>query len=153
MRLLANMFDGMVAVATGKASRLGELYNEAPDRVSDAATLIGLGYARASIPVLGYVAACAALFTAYVRTLGKSAGAQNEFCGPMAKQQRMFIVTIVAAYLAAAPVAWRSNWWGVPAFALLIVVVGCVLTSLRRLARIARTLRSSAGTGGGTHAA
>jgi hypothetical protein len=96
-----------------------------------------------------------ALFTAYVRTLGKSAGAQNEFCGPMAKQQRMFIVTLVAAYLGAAPAAWRPNWWGIPAFALLIVSAGCVVTSLRRLGRIARTLRAGtqAHAGGGAHGA
>src|SRR5256885_13067855 len=38
LRLLANMFDGMVAVATGKASRVGGLDNQAADRVFDAAT-------------------------------------------------------------------------------------------------------------------
>src|SRR5436309_3041669 len=42
LRLLANMLDGMVAVGSGKASRVGELYNEVPDRVSDSAALIGL---------------------------------------------------------------------------------------------------------------
>src|SRR5258708_11125704 len=45
MRLLANLFDGMVAIASGRASAVGELYNEVPDRVSDAAILIGAGYA------------------------------------------------------------------------------------------------------------
>ena len=159
LRLLANMFDGMVAVATGKASRMGELYNEAPDRVSDAATLIGLGYAAGSSPALGYVAACAALFTAYVRTLGKAAGAQNEFCGPMAKQQRMFIVTLVALHYATVPLGLRMygprGWWAIAPSALLVIIAGCVLTSLRRLVRIARTLRGGAGieSGGGKHAA
>src|SRR5262245_38839701 len=36
VRLLCNLFDGMVAVANQSASRTGELYNEVPDRVSDA---------------------------------------------------------------------------------------------------------------------
>src|SRR5207247_8844275 len=31
-RSLANMLDGMVAVASGKASPVGELFNEVPDR-------------------------------------------------------------------------------------------------------------------------
>jgi len=150
LRLLANMFDGMVAVATGKASRMGEIYNEAPDRISDAATLIGLGYATDGSPVLGYVAACLALFTAYVRTLGKSAGAPNEFCGPMAKQQRMFIVTAVALYLAFAPLGVRPHWglagrWGLPVAALLLIIAGCAVTSLRRLVRIVRSLRGHTG--------
>ena len=33
LRLLANLLDGMVAVGSGQASRIGELYNEVPDRV------------------------------------------------------------------------------------------------------------------------
>src|SRR5216110_4110835 len=37
LRLTANMLDGMVALASGRASRTGELYNEIPDRMSDAA--------------------------------------------------------------------------------------------------------------------
>ncbi len=37
LRLTANMLDGMVAVVSGRASKVGELYNEVPDRVSDAA--------------------------------------------------------------------------------------------------------------------
>ena len=35
LRLLANLFDGMVAIARGTASKVGELFNEVPDRVSD----------------------------------------------------------------------------------------------------------------------
>lgn len=40
LRLLANLLDGMVALATGQASRVGELFNDVPERFSDAATLI-----------------------------------------------------------------------------------------------------------------
>src|SRR4051794_29802427 len=43
LRLLANMLDGMVAIECGRASPVGELYNEVPDRVSDVGTLVGLG--------------------------------------------------------------------------------------------------------------
>jgi len=136
-------------VASGKASRVGELYNEAPDRVSDAATLIGFGYATGGSPVLGYVAACLALFTAYVRTLGKAAGAPNDFCGPMAKQQRMFLVTLAAVYAALTPRAWEPAWgtrasWGLAAAVLAVIGVGCVITSARRLVRISRALRGGA---------
>jgi phosphatidylglycerophosphate synthase len=152
LRLLANMFDGMVAVESGKASRLGELYNEAPDRVSDGATLIGFGYSAGGSASLGYVAACLAVFTAYVRTLGKAAGAPNDFCGPMAKQQRMFLVTAAALYAALTPRRWEPAWgtdgrWGLAAAVLVLIIVGCVVTSIRRLSRIARALRASPGGG------
>jgi phosphatidylglycerophosphate synthase len=145
LRLAANLLDGMVAVASGRASAVGELFNEVPDRVSDAATLIGAGYAVDSNVPLGYGAACVALFTAYVRAMGKVAGAHQEFCGPMAKQQRMFIVTVVALYYGLAPLDWRLVWnvpapMGLAAGALLLILVGGLVTAARRLYRIARVL-------------
>src|SRR5947208_10911460 len=45
LRLTANMLDGMVAIASSRTSRTGELYNEVPDRISDAAVFIGAGFA------------------------------------------------------------------------------------------------------------
>lgn len=147
LRLAANMFDGMVALETGRSSPLGELYNEVPDRVSDAATLIGLGYAAGGDPVAGYVAACVALFAAYVRAVGAGAGAGQQFCGPMAKPHRMFAVTVGAVYCAVAPAAWQPSVgdarWGVAAIVLAIVVAGGLLTAARRLVRIGRRLREA----------
>jgi phosphatidylglycerophosphate synthase len=145
LRLLANLLDGMVAIESGRASPVGELYNEVPDRVSDAAVLIGAGYAVGGAIGLGYLAACAALFTAYVRAAGKAAGAPQEYCGPMAKQQRMALLTLVALYSALAPAAWQPTWQerGLMAAGLLVILLGSLLTALRRLARIAANLRRS----------
>jgi phosphatidylglycerophosphate synthase len=140
LRLLANMLDGMVAIESGTASKVGELYNEIPDRVSDTAALVGLGYAAGGDPVFGWAAALAAMFTAYVRTTGKGAGAKHDFRGPMAKQQRMFLVTVTALFCAIAPAAYPRA----PKVVLAIIVVGSVLTALRRLVNIARALRTSA---------
>src|SRR5205809_7643373 len=67
LRLTANMLDGMVALASGRASKVGELYNEIPDRVSDAAVFIGAGFAWGGNVALGYVATILAIFTAYIR--------------------------------------------------------------------------------------
>src|SRR5689334_15508097 len=53
-RALANLWDGMVAVERGIASKVGELYNEVPDRVSDTAILVGLGYAAGGHVIWGY---------------------------------------------------------------------------------------------------
>jgi len=72
LRLTANMLDGMVALASGRDSKVGELYDEVPDRVSDAAVFIGAGYAWGGNVALGYIATILAIFTAYVRAAGKS---------------------------------------------------------------------------------
>lgn len=137
-RLLANMLDGMVATASGQAGPIGELWNEVPDRLSDAATLIGAGYAVGGCPELGYLAACLALLVAYVRSEGKVAGGPQEFCGPMAKPQRMFVVVGAALYLALAPVTWRPSWAGIGLMsaALVVVIVGSAWTFVRRLRRV-----------------
>ena len=109
LRLLANMFDGMVAIETDKASPSGAMYNEVPDRVSDAAMFLGAGYALGGQPPLGYIAALLAVFLAYLRAQGKVAGAHQEFCGPMAKPQRAFVMTMLAIYCAAVPAAWQVD--------------------------------------------
>jgi phosphatidylglycerophosphate synthase len=138
LRLLANLYDGMVAVLREVASPVGELFNEVPDRVSDAATLIGFGYATGSDPVLGFVATIFAIFLAYLRAQGKVAGAHQEFCGPMAKQQRMATVTVAAVACAVVP---GASDWQIPMFALWVIIAGCIVTIIRRLQRIVTTLR------------
>jgi phosphatidylglycerophosphate synthase len=145
LRLLCNMLDGMVAVATHRASPLGELFNEVPDRIADSAIFIGAGHAIGGNPTWGYLAALAALFTAYLRAQGKVAGAHQEFCGPLAKPQRMFLMTLAAFYAALAPAGWQwdapPGWGGgTIGLTLLVVSVGSGWTAVRRLRRIARAL-------------
>jgi len=140
-RLLCNLFDGMVAVARKTASRTGELYNEVPDRVSDAAVFIGLGYAAGGQPELGYLAALMSVFVAYVRAMAKSIGAPNDFCGPMAKPQRMALATLLGLYLSLTPDSWRLPW-GEARVVLVVVIAGGIVTAIRRLARAAMHLQS-----------
>ncbi len=137
LRLLANMLDGMVAVGRGIASPVGELFNEVPDRVSDTAALVGLGLA-AGAPVLGWAAALAAMATAYIRSVGRAAGAPSDFRGPMAKPHRMALVTVVALWCGLAPAAWSA---GVPVVALWIILALSLLTAWRRLHGAYRVLR------------
>ena len=146
LRLTANMLDGMVAIASARTSKTGELYNEVPDRISDAAMFIGAGYAWGGDVTMGYIATILAIFTAYIRAAGKIAGAPNEFCGPMAKQHRMLVITIVCVYAAIAPRSWQiinlNNWQtGLMTLALLVIVIGSIITVIRRLSRIVHALK------------
>jgi phosphatidylglycerophosphate synthase len=147
LRLIANMLDGMVAIASQRASQLGELYNELPDRVSDAAIIIGAGYAVGGQPTLGYIATCIAILTAYVRAVGKAAGVSDLFVGPMAKPHRMFVLTLVAGLMAALPQPWRPCWGdqhaGLATLGLAVIIAGGLLTLFRRLALIIAHLRKT----------
>ena len=137
LRLLANMLDGLVAVESGKASATGPLFNEVPDRIEDALLLIAAGYAAGEVE-LGYGAALLAFGTAYVRATGGALGLPQDFIGPMAKQHRMFVLTLaalLAAFLPANPfIAW-SLW---------LIVAGAALTCVIRTWRIGRGLRAKA---------
>ncbi len=144
LRLIANMLDGMVAVEGKRGGPTGELWNEAPDRVADAAIFIGAGFAAGSVPMLGFGAALAAVFVAYIRALGASVGAGQIFIGPQAKPHRMFVMTLVSIVMAAVPeMRSRAGTEPLPMMevALCFVIAGCVVTAWRRLARIAAFLR------------
>ncbi len=156
LRLLANMLDGMVAIAAGKASPIGELFNEIPDRISDTVILVSAGYAATGNPTLGWAAACLALFITYIRAVGKTLGVPGLFQGPMSKSHRMFLLTLACLYLALAPATWQPSWqpsWphadpftpthpaGTMTIALEIVLIGGIITALRCLTRIAKALR------------
>jgi len=148
LRVLANTLDGMVAVEHSKATKVGLLYNEAPDRIADMVILIGAGYAHGGDVTLGYLAACVALFVAYVRTLARTAGAPSDFRGLMNKRGRVLTLLFVAVYMGAAPAAWHFAWgpggrWGVTALALLLVCLGGVYTAAWRLRTAGRYLRNS----------
>ena len=142
-RLLCNLFDGMVAIEGGFKTKAGEIYNELPDRFSDAFIFIGAGY---SLPEfewtveLGWMAAVLSLITAYTRALGASMGAGQQFVGPMAKQQRMATMTAACGVGALAP--FRPVLSRIIPLALGLVAAGCVVTIFRRCRRIAREMET-----------
>jgi phosphatidylglycerophosphate synthase len=74
VRLWFNMLDGMVAIASGKASLRGEIVNDLPDRVSDVIIFSGVAHSGFMNPVIGYWAAIFSLFTAYVGIWGQAIG-------------------------------------------------------------------------------
>jgi len=143
LRLLCNMLDGLLAVEGGFKSKLGDLYNEIPDRIADVAILVGAGYAVATMPyggILGWSAALLAVLTAYLRLLAGSLGAQQLFIGPMAKQHRMFVVTV--GCLLGALEHSRSGTARAVWLALIVVVAGSLITLVRRLLRLAAELET-----------
>jgi len=143
LRLLANLFDGMVAVEGGRKSASGEIWNELPDRLSDALCLVAAGYAVPAVgwaPVAGWSAALAAVVTAYVRTLGVAAGASAHFVGPAAKQQRMVLLGL--ALVTAAVEAFVGTPDRVLPWMLVAIAALSIVTAARRTRRIVAELEA-----------
>ena len=113
--------------------------------MSDALILVGAGFAASSAPWLGWLAAIMALLVAYLRALGAAAGAGQAFEGPMAKPQRMFTLTLACLYFAATPTSWHwnheSTGIGFMGIALALIIVGGLVTLLRRWRHIIRDLK------------
>ncbi|MEK7469976.1 MAG: CDP-alcohol phosphatidyltransferase family protein [Planctomycetota bacterium] len=151
LRLWFNMLDGMVALASGKASRRGEIVNELPDRVSDVLIFAGVAHSGLCCPLFGYWAIIGALLTAYVGVLGQAVAGKREYGGVMSKQWRM--VALMAASVAAGVLGWRGltdEWrgWSVLDGALMLVIAGSVETCVVRLANTLRLLRDRPAAGG-----
>lgn len=138
LRLLCNLFDGMVAVEGGKGTATGVLYNELPDRLADSLFLVALGYAIA-LPWLGWLAALLAALTAYIRALGGALGQAQDFRGPMAKPHRMWLLG-VALVLAALLPAWHQPLLLATAS---IIAAGSALTCVTRTRAIAARLKGT----------
>jgi phosphatidylglycerophosphate synthase len=142
-RLLCNLLDGLLAIEGGLKTKSGDLYNEIPDRLADVLILVGAGHAIAHLPwgiTLGWSAALVAVLTAYVRLLGGSLGLAQDFGGPMAKQHRMFALT-VGCLVAAGESAARGTTWSLYA-AMWIILIGSSFTFARRTVGIARQLEA-----------
>jgi phosphatidylglycerophosphate synthase len=142
LRLLCNLLDGLMAVEGGLKTKAGEIFNEFPDRVADVSLFIAAGYSAHFVAgiELGYLCAIASVLTAYVRVFGGAAGLTQDYCGPMAKQQRMATLTI-ACVLSTAEIFLRWPHRIMP-LALVIIFFGSLLTAARRTARIARLLNA-----------
>ena len=138
LRLLANMLDGMVAIEGGKQSKVGILYNEIPDRIADSLFIVALGYAIA-MPWLGWLGALLAAKTAYIRLLGGANGLNQSFRGPMAKQHRMFVMSL-GCLLAAC----NFSFFGMQQMLVItayIMAIGAGITCITRTLDIAKQLK------------
>jgi phosphatidylglycerophosphate synthase len=142
LRLLCNLFDGMLAVEGGMKSPVGGIYNELPDRFADTLFLAGAGYAVADFAwgaQLGWAAATFSIIVAYVRSLGVTLDTPQFYDGPMAKPRRMHIL-IAGCVLSIVEVFAGWPRGSVIAVALAVILVGEVLTVGSRLRLIAAYL-------------
>lgn len=145
LRLWFNMLDGMVALASGKASWRGEILNDLPDRISDVLIFTGVAHSGWMNPFLGYWAAIFSLLTAYVGMFGQAVGVQREFSGVMSKPWRM-VTLHLGAWLTFGWIWWRPSALVVDNLTVLdctclLVVAGCLQTIAVRLKRIMTALR------------
>jgi phosphatidylglycerophosphate synthase len=139
LRLICNLLDGMVAMEGGKASPVGKIYNEFPDRVADSLLIVAAGYA-CGYPWLGWLGALLAALTAYIRVFGGSLGLAQDFRGPFAKQQRMAVLTI-ACVLGAGETFWHPERDAL-LLAAALIAVGSLVTCITRTRVIAAQLRA-----------
>jgi len=143
LRLWLNMLDGMVALASGKASRRGEILNDLPDRVSDVLIFVGAAHSGLCHVLTGYWVAIFALLTAYVGTFGQAVGASRQFGGIMSKPWRM-VALHVGSWILLADLwgpRWTESWTlSILDYTHLAIIAGCVQTIGVRLRRILQTL-------------
>jgi phosphatidylglycerophosphate synthase len=144
LRLWCNMLDGMVAMASGKASLRGEILNDLPDRISDILIFVGVAHSGLCNPFLSYWAAIFALLTAYVGTLGQAVGAKREFSGIMSKPWRMVVLHVGAWTAFAFLFFWPHVIFKLTIldWTCLLIVIGCLQTIVVRLRRILISLRA-----------
>ena len=151
LRLLCNLLDGMVAIECGKKSATGGLYNEAPDRLADVILLVAAGWTAGPLwgtPLpLGWLAAMLAVGMAYVRVLGGTLTGTQNFMGPMAKQHRMFLLTLACLagvfFSVESPGINQAEAHLWPAV-MHLITAGSLWTCWRRLREIARLLKAGA---------
>jgi phosphatidylglycerophosphate synthase len=149
-RLVANMMDGMVAVEGGLGEADGPVWNEIPDRVSDALIFVGAGaglaIADSGPEALGWLAAILAIICAYVRELGTqllaNKGFGPDFSGPFAKQQRMAAIGL-GAFVGMFEGLWGWDFMAIN-LALWLVIAGTTLTIVLRTRTLIARLKAPA---------
>ena len=142
MRLMCNLFDGMVAIEYEKKSCLGDIFNDLPDRFADLFIILGFSYSVQNMPFavqLGWICVVFSMMTAYIRVLGRSLGTKTYFSGPMAKQHRMFVCSFCAVLHY---VIYLMNG-NLPIIycGLYVIALGSIITCFNRLYKISSEIK------------
>jgi phosphatidylglycerophosphate synthase len=133
-----DMFDGTLARATGKTSRLGAFLDSVFDRWGEAIVYLGIvagavlaGHHR--VPILGAAAMGAAFMVSYTRAksegLGFTPGRGMAAVGLMPREVRLVIVS-AGLILTETPDIKAIE------YALIIIAVGATITTLQRILHV-----------------
>lgn len=129
LRILCIRLDRMLQPASSRQSLEEVFFNELPERVSDAVTLIGFGFAIESSPWLGLAAALSAIFSAYIRSIAfsRGAGRKSASSGPMTRIHRLMLLSLTSI-LMILEVPSDHFTTSIPQIALWVIIFGCGLT-------------------------
>jgi len=138
-----DMFDGTLARATGKVSKLGAFMDSVFDRWGEAIVYLGIviggelaGHTR--VPILAAAALGMAFMVSYVRAksegLGFSSGTGMAAVGIMPREVRLVILSIGLIF-ADAPNIKALEW------ALGIIAIGAFITVIQRILHVRRQAR------------
>lgn len=134
LRIAFNALDGLVARAQGVSSKIGEVYNELYDRLSDIVIFVFLAFAEYANAKLVLIALAAVLLNSYLGILGKSAGGSRVYKGFIGKADRMLYLGIVSiiSYFTLALIYWEIF--------IIFILAGTVLSSIQRFFIIRKEL-------------
>ena len=135
IRTAFNALDGMVARELKLSSKLGEVYNELYDRLSDIAIFVFLSFASYMDSSLALIALATILFNSYLGILGKSAGGSRVYKGLIGKADRMLYLGIVSivSYFKLDPLYWQIFIW--------LILSGTIVSSIQRFIIIKNELK------------
>ena len=133
---------GVLSSHSSRSLSEDEFFNELPERVSDAVTMIGFGFAVHSSPWLGLGAALGAIFSAYVRSMGQTMGADEKDSsrGPMTRTHRLLLVS-TTSILMVCGISYEGFQTPIPQIALWTIIFGCFATIALRLFSLSRLRR------------
>ena len=140
-----DMFDGSLARATGKVSRLGAFMDSVFDRWGEALVYLGIviggelaGHTR--VPILAAMAMGSAFMVSYVRAksegLGFSSGTGMAAVGIMPREVRLVILSIGLVFADAPNIKALE-------LALGIIAVGATITIIQRILHVRSQARSA----------
>ena len=140
-----DMFDGSLARATGKVSRLGAFMDSVFDRWGEALVYLGIviggelaGHTR--VPILAAMAMGSAFMVSYVRAksegLGFSSGTGMAAVGIMPREVRLVILSIGLVFADAPNIKALE-------LALGIIAVGATITIIQRILYVRSQARSA----------
>jgi len=158
-----DMFDGTLARATGKVSKLGAFMDSVFDRAGEVIVYIGIvsglqltGYIDAA--ALAAAAMGAAVMVSYTRSkaegLGFSPGTGMAAVGVMPREVRLVILTIGLVLLGAFGINVGPDWQNPETplgilcieIALAIITIGSIITVIQRILHVRSQARSAATT-------